>query len=139
MSYTPTEWETGQTITAEKLNKLEQGVADAGGGGIDALVVTFTATVDDVTGEISSISSNKTVSEIVSAVESGIFVVATIDANRYGMPEIVWLYSDSGLFRQIPGVDPEGVWQMCVEYGTDEGTGTDYFNYFVNEYPGSNG
>lgn len=30
MSYTPTEWETGQTITAEKLNKLEQGVADAG-------------------------------------------------------------------------------------------------------------
>ena len=32
MSYTPTEWETGQTITAEKLNKLEQGVAGAGGG-----------------------------------------------------------------------------------------------------------
>ncbi len=29
MSYTPTVWQTGDTITAEKLNKLEGGVADA--------------------------------------------------------------------------------------------------------------
>lgn len=139
MSYTPTEWKTGDVVTSAKLNKLEQGVADAGGGGIDALVVTFTATVDDQTGKITGVSSNKTVSEIVSAVESGKFVVATIDANRWGMSDIVWLFHDSGLFTQIPAVDAEGVWQTCVEYGTDEGTGTDYFNYFVNEYPGSNG
>ena len=33
MSYTPTTWETGDTITATKLNKMEQGIADAGGGG----------------------------------------------------------------------------------------------------------
>ena len=26
MAYTPTEWQTGDVITAEKLNKLEQGV-----------------------------------------------------------------------------------------------------------------
>lgn len=26
MAYTPTEWNTGDLITAEKLNKLEQGV-----------------------------------------------------------------------------------------------------------------
>jgi hypothetical protein len=32
MSYTPTTWQTGDTITAEKLNKLENGVANAGGG-----------------------------------------------------------------------------------------------------------
>ena len=30
MSYTPTTWTTGDTITATKLNKLEQGVASAG-------------------------------------------------------------------------------------------------------------
>lgn len=29
MSYTPTEWNSGDIITAEKLNKLEDGVADA--------------------------------------------------------------------------------------------------------------
>lgn len=32
MSYTPTTWTTGDTITATKLNKIEQGIADAGGG-----------------------------------------------------------------------------------------------------------
>ena len=30
MSYTPTNWQTGDTITAEKINKLENGVADSG-------------------------------------------------------------------------------------------------------------
>lgn len=29
MAYTPTVWETGDVITAEKLNKAEQGIADA--------------------------------------------------------------------------------------------------------------
>ena len=32
MSYTPTTWTTGDTITATKLNKMEQGIASAGGG-----------------------------------------------------------------------------------------------------------
>ena len=32
MSYTPTTWTTGDTITATKLNKMEQGIAGAGGG-----------------------------------------------------------------------------------------------------------
>lgn len=31
MSYTPTTWVTGDTITATKLNKMEQGIADSGG------------------------------------------------------------------------------------------------------------
>ena len=38
MAYTPTQWVTGDTVTATKLNKLEQGVANAGGGGYDAEV-----------------------------------------------------------------------------------------------------
>jgi len=32
MSYTPTNWTTGDTITASALNKIEQGIADAGSG-----------------------------------------------------------------------------------------------------------
>ena len=28
MSYTPTTWKTGDIVSSEKLNKLEQGVAD---------------------------------------------------------------------------------------------------------------
>lgn len=38
MSYTPTTWTTGDTITASALNKIESGIADAGGGGYDAEV-----------------------------------------------------------------------------------------------------
>lgn len=30
MAYTPTEWATGDVITAQKLNKMEQGIASAG-------------------------------------------------------------------------------------------------------------
>ena len=31
MSYEPTNWKTGDVVTSAKLNKLENGVADAGG------------------------------------------------------------------------------------------------------------
>lgn len=34
MSYTPNTWVTGDTITATKLNNMEQGIANAGGGAI---------------------------------------------------------------------------------------------------------
>ena len=34
MSYTPTTWMAGDTVTSTKLNKLEQGVASAGDGGM---------------------------------------------------------------------------------------------------------
>ena len=36
MAYTPTEWKNGDVITAEKLNKLEEGVASAGDGSGDS-------------------------------------------------------------------------------------------------------
>lgn len=39
MSYTPTNWSCGDTITAEKLNKLENGLAECCGGGSEPLVV----------------------------------------------------------------------------------------------------
>lgn len=43
MSYIPTEWKTGDIVTAEKLNKLEEGVASGGGGG-GVMVVKCTGT-----------------------------------------------------------------------------------------------
>lgn len=32
MAYTPTTWQTGDTITATAMNKIENGIANAGGG-----------------------------------------------------------------------------------------------------------
>lgn len=43
--YTPTVWQTGDVITAEKLNKIENGIAGASGQGISIATVTL------VTGE----------------------------------------------------------------------------------------
>lgn len=44
--YTPTVWRTGDVITAEKLNKIEEGIANAEGGGesdFSVAEVTITA------------------------------------------------------------------------------------------------
>lgn len=38
MGYTPTTWNTGDTITASALNKIEQGIADGGGGGGNPMI-----------------------------------------------------------------------------------------------------
>ena len=49
MSYTPTNWKSGDVVTSAKLNKLEQGVASAGG----VLIVTETnGTLDKTWQEI---------------------------------------------------------------------------------------
>lgn len=49
MSYTPHTWVNNETITAEKLNNIEDGVQEAAqsGGGIDALIYRPNSTVGD--------------------------------------------------------------------------------------------
>ena len=47
MSYTPTTWTTGDTITATARNKIEQGIAGAGGG--YDFVITCEYDGDDLT------------------------------------------------------------------------------------------
>ena len=41
MSYTPTVWVTGDTVTPEKLNKIEQGIYDAGTSSSVLFVATY--------------------------------------------------------------------------------------------------
>jgi len=49
MSYTPTSWNTGDTITAAAMNKIENGIANAGG----ATIITDTSgTLDKTFAEI---------------------------------------------------------------------------------------
>lgn len=67
MTYTPTEWKNGDTITAEKLNKLEDGVNSANSNS-NTLLVTFTGSDYDWIGD-------KTYGEILNAFESGKAVI----------------------------------------------------------------
>lgn len=62
MSYTPTTWTTGDTITATKLNKLENGVANA--GSVLICNTSFSA-------QTQTFVLDKTVQEIYDALLSG--------------------------------------------------------------------
>ncbi len=57
MSYEPTQWKAGDTVTSAKLNKLEQGVANSGGSSMVGMTMTqdnstITYTVDKTWQEI---------------------------------------------------------------------------------------
>ena len=66
MSYTPTEWKKGDLITSEKLNKIEEGIVNAGssGGGVFIIEENWDedgniATLDKTLGEIKNAFSLK--------------------------------------------------------------------------------
>lgn len=56
MSYEPKEWQCGDTITAEDLNRMEQGIAQ-GGGGSELLVI-------EIDTDENAMTMNKTWQEI---------------------------------------------------------------------------
>lgn len=62
MSYTPTPWATGDTVTAEKLNNMETGIDAA----VNPFIVTCTPTAQDYSGTM-----DKTVAEIDAAFNAG--------------------------------------------------------------------
>lgn len=50
MAYEPTQWRSGDTITSERLNKMEQGIAGSGSGEFYALHTTMTVTPAETEG-----------------------------------------------------------------------------------------
>lgn len=72
MAYTPTVWVTGDTITAEKLNKAEQGIADAG------RIKIVPMKEDDAE------SSSLTWKEISDLVDAGCYIIFKVDLSFIG-------------------------------------------------------
>lgn len=105
MSYTPTNWSTGDTITASAMNKIENGIANAGG-------VLIVHSVNDVL--------DKTVQEIYDAMNSGIPVFISwtygsfetdYESNTYfALVVKIYTYNDKDLIR------------VCASYATYEGS-----------------
>lgn len=77
MAYTPTNWKDGDIISAEKMNKLEQGVAEGGGGGVLLVNVTKSGgSINSVSpmlkkGDSSTFTADKTYAEVDAAVKAG--------------------------------------------------------------------
>lgn len=73
MAYTPTNWECGDVVTAEKLNKLEEAVEDLSiaidgeGGGSEPLVVGITIEADTPSAGQTTYTLDKTWQEITDA------------------------------------------------------------------------
>lgn len=82
MSYTPNTWAAGDTITAQKLNNMEQGIANA----VDVFLVTFTLNEDET-----SATADKTYDEVLAAANAG-KVVAGLIPNKGWMS----FYNDDG-------------------------------------------
>lgn len=62
MSYTPTNWQAGDKVTATKLNNMESGINVA----VNPFIVTLTPTAENFSGTM-----DKTVAEINTAYEAG--------------------------------------------------------------------
>ena len=71
MPYEPTNWQTGDTITAEKLNKIENAITP--------FIVNFE--LDEETEEI-TVTSDKTAEQVYSAIISGKTVIGIDQYNR---------------------------------------------------------
>ena len=78
MSYTPTNWQTGDVITSAKLNKIENGIANAGGG----TGILF-ATVD-----MSTMALDKTWQELVNADVAYILLASGTSEGHMHLPII---------------------------------------------------
>jgi len=73
MTYTKQTWTTGDVITADKLNHMEDGIADIGGG---IVLLNVTQTPD------TAYHLGKSYSEITEIIESGNIPVAVFDGDR---------------------------------------------------------
>lgn len=87
MSYEPTNWQTGDVVTSQKLNKLEQGVADAGGGGVLVVSIIWEDTI---------CTMNKTWQEIWDAAPSVLFMDASEEDKTVYM--LYEQYVDQGVY-----------------------------------------
>jgi hypothetical protein len=74
MAYTPTEWKTGDVITAPKLNNIEQGIVNAPG----IAVFEFEAIWDDNNRVVTDV----TVQDVIDAYSAGKLCVASYVVRR---------------------------------------------------------
>lgn len=100
MSYTPTQWQTGDTITANKLNNIENGIKNIS----EPFIVTLTPTAEDFSGVM-----DKTVAEIQAAYDSGKKIIfhmtalgVTVDMPINYTDNDGSIYNDFGAYLIVP-------------------------------------
>lgn len=83
MTYTPTTWRAGDTITSARLNRMEQGIAT--GGGVLMVEMEYTKDGEDnITGAV----LNEYTENIVSAFLGGSAVIVQMDMSEMSIEEV---------------------------------------------------
>ena len=91
MAYTPINWQTGETITAEKMNKMDNGFA----------VTRGTTTYFDGSVTVPNGSSPVSLSDVTGDFSSASEITATLDSVAYN----------------LTGFDDDGFWTFGAPYG----------------------
>lgn len=112
MAYTPTTWATGDVITADKLNNMENGILNAGSGGGGGGVVTYTFTIKE--GEVVQgrqmydvVETDATPQSVLESIESGKFCLIKYREQWYDDDSGETIYGD-WLFGYFDEVDVYG-------------------------------
>ena len=92
MSYTPTNWQTGDIVSSQRLNKLEEGVKNA----YDVMVINGTVSISDRDGTVNGVTLQAQAGEIFDAAMAGtpIFLHYTDDSSS-SMCAIDSVYMDA--------------------------------------------
>lgn len=117
MSYEPTVWATGDVITSTKLNKLENGLAEASGGGTGGGVLVVNLTYED-TGTADKFTCDQKALTILTALKSGAVQFVCEEINTVFGCLIGWQRSNEYVFITL---DPTG-----TEFISFLSTGDDY-------------
>lgn len=121
MAYEPTEWKKGDKITAEKMNKLENGVANINPR---VLVLEYEALPESQDQYTLGRVINITAQEIIDAYENGYFIILPLIYNSvlyYYMPETLDVNSEIMLLTFLPlyGYAPF----LAINIGYNPGSG----------------
>ena len=114
MAYTPTVWATGDVITAEKLNKMEQGIVAADN------VVVISGLEWDVDGNEHSLDFGITLDELLEYFSEGKEVLIEIPQDSTYVPEMtgrIIYANDAGALDPLGLFTPEslGVAQVTID------------------------
>lgn len=112
MSYEKHTWETGETITAEKLNNIEDGIVDSGqDADVFGLLIMETINNDNTTNYI----ANKSFAEVKNALQSHIPI------------SIVFALDEDGEYGQF-------AYQYTLAYTPDNGNGEEIIDIVENSF-----
>ena len=114
MSYEKTTWETGDIVTAEKLNNLENGVASANGGS-GVFVVNVTETYDEEM-ETTILTHDADINDIMNAWYDGKLIKTVDVVVDLDDPTITYTYTQVYGFCELKDLGDEHSYVCAISY-----------------------